>query len=316
MNTQILKEIRKWNYILGGILVVLVVLNIKLFFDFNSKASATGDTLVKKYPYLASRVLTSFDRDLLVNFIPLRKQLREATKDYQETFALYFEYLPTGISIGINDRTEFYGASLIKVPIAMAFLNFARRANLNIDQTVKISKMEINQDFGNLWKRGEGAEISLREALKLALTESDNTAALILFFRVPEEDYKYIYENLDIEYIEDNNQVIITTKGYASILKALYFSSILHKEDSQYILELLTFSDYIDRIRAPIPKEITVANKSGIFSKDLHQDCGIVYLPRRPYLLCMASLSSEEEAARRIQEVSRMVYQYISHEEI
>lgn len=296
-----------------AILTILAVTNVKLFFDLSSKNSETDlETKTTKYPYLASRVVSDFERDLIINFIPLRKELKKVTTEYGQSFSVYFEYLPTGVSIGINDKIEFYGASLVKVPLAMVFLDHYQKNGLNLDEVVKISKEEINPGFGNLWRKGEGAEISLREALKLALTESDNTAAQILLSRVSKDEYIGVYENLDIEFNIDQDQVILTTKGYASILKALYFSSFLNKDDSQYILELMTSSDFMDRLRAPIPKEITIANKAGVFFNDLHQDCGIVYLPRRPYILCMASQSSEEEATQRMQKVSGLVYRYIS----
>jgi len=34
--------------------------------------------------------------------------------------SVYFEYLPTGANISINKDAEFFPASLLKVPVAMA----------------------------------------------------------------------------------------------------------------------------------------------------------------------------------------------------
>lgn len=294
------------------IIVVMLLLSPKGSLNPKTTAQKGLEELSSKYSYLATRVLVDFEKDLLVNFMSLRKQLKTETDEYKGSFSVYFEYLPTGISIGINDRTEFYGASLAKVPVAMAFLKYARRVNLDLDQKVRIEKGDINRTFGDLWQKGEGAEITFTEALGLALIKSDNTAAEILVRRVPREDLLYIYENLDVDYNINEGQVIITTKGYSSILKALYFSSVLDKDDSQYLLDLLTRSDFKDKLRFPIPKEIVIANKAGVFYKDLHQDCGIVYVPRRPYILCMASLSSEAEATKRMIIVSEMVYKYVS----
>lgn len=299
------------------VIIILVIAVLKLSYDLNAKASqnstsADSNVSAKKYPYLASRIMTNFEKDLLINFIPLRKELKTVTKDYGQSFSVYFEYLPTGISIGINDRTEFYGASLIKVPLAMAFLNSYHKRGLSLEEKVVIRKEEINKGFGDLWKKGEGAEIKLIDALKLALTESDNTAAEILVSRVPKEDYDDVYQNLDIEINEDDGQVILTTKGYSSILKALYFASALNKDDSEYILDLLTQNKFRNKLLAPIPEEIPVAHKDGVYFGNLYQDCGIVYVPRRPYILCMASQSKENEAVQRMKEISEIVYKYIS----
>lgn len=311
---------KKINIIIFFILLALVLLNIKLITDSlqtsNQQGSSDLDSLQKKYPFVATRVLVDDTKDRLINFIPLRKALRDEVVGYEDNFSIYFEYLPTGVSIGINERTEFDSASLIKVPVAMAFLNAYRKAGLDINEKVRITKDELDDKFGDLWKRGEGAEISLKEALSLLLTESDNTAYKILNNRLTLRDHLEVYEKLDIEIGVDNNrQVILTTKGYSSILKALYFSSLLEKEDSEYILELLTQSIHKDKLPAPIPKEIPIAHKIGVYTDEtnaLYQDCGIVYVPRRPYILCMASLSTDAEATARMNKISEIVYRYVT----
>lgn len=304
---------KKQRLILVTLLILLIIVSIKLFFDFKNQSEETDfKSLVARYPYLARRILIENPNDVLVSFVDLRKQLKEYIAPFGDSFTFYFEYLPTGVSIGVNEKTEFYGASLVKVPLAMAFLNFYRSQGLDLNEKVKIKKEEINRGFGDLWKSGEGTEISLKDALALALTESDNTAAEILRNRVPLQYLSDVYDNLDLDMNADQDQVILTTKGYSSILKALYFSSILNKEDSQYILKLLTASKFTDKLAAPIPKEIPVAHKAGVYFDSVYQDCGIVYVPERPYLLCMASQSKEQETNERMKKLSEIIYQYIT----
>lgn len=305
------------NWVLSIFLLILIGLNI--FFLVKTKPVSipreSNLEILNTYPYLSSKILAEGERDLLINFIPLRKNLREITKEYGESFSLYFEYLPTGVSIGINEKLEFYAASLIKVPLAMAFLNAYRTRNLDIKEVVEITEDDLDPNFGDLWKKGAGAKISLEEVLRLLLVNSDNSAYRILARRLQTSDFKEIYDHIDLEVKLDSGQIYLTSKSYASILKSLYYSSILHKEDSQYILALLSEKSPDDKIRNGVPDEITIANKTGVYMDDLYQDCGIVYVPKRPYLLCMISKSSEEVSTKRMTEISRIVYKYINEAE-
>ncbi len=127
-------------------------------------------------PLIAKRVFVDNPNDVLINFISLRKSLKEVIEPYGDTFGFYFEYLPTGISIGINDRKEFSPHSFIKVPIAMAYYHYQERTKADKDIEVEVQEKDLDKECGDLWKKGTGYKISLDEAVKLAMIESDNTA--------------------------------------------------------------------------------------------------------------------------------------------
>lgn len=269
-------------------------------------------TLLQKYSLLSPRILQEYRNDVLIHFLPLRTEIRDFVSPIQNSFAVYFEYLPTGTSIGINEKVEFSAASLVKVPVVMAYLHQKERLGRKEDPVVTIEERDINKEYGTLWQKGVGTKISLGEAVEKALTESDNTAYLLLANRTEKRDLKHVMEGLDIDIAIENTEIIITAKHFSSILKALYFSSIVGKEDSQQILNLLTKSVFHDGIPAGVPKSVPVAHKIGVLDDELYQDCGIVYLPRRPYLLCMVSHSDENEANLRMRKISKMVYDYVS----
>lgn len=270
------------------------------------------NSLKERFPLLAQRILLEEPNDVLINFLPLRVKLRELTKDYGFSFAFYFEYLPTGTSIGVNEKEDFVGASLIKLPIVIAFYHQQQRQGIDlINKKVAIIKEDLDKDFGSLWTAGEGAEITLGTAAKTALIESDNTAANILARNVLRQDFDEVYEGLDIDIKSGQDTTFVSSKGYSSILKALYFSAILNKENSQKVLELLSQSHAEDKLRKPLPDDIVVANKFGIYKNEGFQDCGIVYLPKRNYLLCMMSKTDEEEAGKRMEVVSKAIYDFL-----
>jgi beta-lactamase class A len=304
------------------IVIVSVILNIFLLITLFSgktqnKVPDASKELENKYPYLSQKILQDYDRDLLMNFIPLRAKLRDLVeKKYGSDFSFYFEYLPTGSSIGVNEKIEFYSASLLKVPLVMAYYHHREKNNIKNNPLVTITEKDINKKFGTLWEKGANSSVSLSEVIKFALIESDNTAANILEREIDVEDRQYIFNGLDILIkIEENNAASVTTKAYSSILKALFFSSLLTKDNSQYILDLLTKTKFEDKLPAGVPSDILVAHKIGVYENleiPVYSDCGIVYVPKRQYILCMASKSDDKTAQDRMKTVSKIIYDFVS----
>lgn len=296
-----------------------LVVNLCLIFLIFSKGGilpiATSDTqtweMEREYPHLSKRILQEYQNDILISFNTLRDELNAVSAPWGNTFGFYFEYLPTGVSIGINSTADFYTASLVKVPIIMAFLKNVEDGEFDIDKKVVIESRHADPAFGSLWKN-VGKEISLRDAVRLSLTESDNTASMILRDFISEEDLISVYEGLDMELVVEQKQGVLNARQYTSILKALYFASIVNKENSEMILDYLADSKFKDKLAAGVPEGTDVANKIGVLPGQLYSDCGIVYVPRRPYVLCMISGTDEETARQRMKQVSTIVYKFVT----
>lgn len=304
------------------LILLLLISFIANYYQFSHSQVTTANTnladLKKQYPLVAQRALrrqinpTDTPNDLINNFLPLRDNLHKFIDPNKEAFAFYFEYLPTGTSIGINEDTEFTPASLLKVPVVMAYYYKKERLHLTKGPVVTLTPKELNDRFGDLYKKGKGAPLDLDEAAKIALQQSDNTASLALSDYISDDDFQYIQGGLDIPLALKGQTPIITAQQYSSILKALYFSSILTKDDSQDILNMLTHTDFHDMLPSGVPSDIPVAHKIGLVDNQIYSDCGIVYLPQRPYVLCMISQSDRKTAVVRMHTVSKMIYDYIS----
>lgn len=109
----------------------------------------------------------------------------------------------------------------------------------------------------------------------------------------------------------------MSPKSYAFFYRVLYGSTYLTRAMSEKALELLTTPDFTDGLVAGVPAHTTVAQKFGEHSfegvpdtesKQLH-DCGIVYHPEHPYLLCVMTKGSDfQRLSKVIKEVSETVY--------
>lgn len=254
--------------VLASILVLSLTANIYLLSSSKSSRAQRNQPrfqkAIKEYPLLSPRVLVNNRADVILNFLSLRNSLHQKVDPLKDNFALYFEYLPTGTSIGINSSSEFYAASLFKLPVVMAYFRRKELTHETRDIKVRLTKQMLDNRFGDLWQKGEGYEIGLDEAAQLALEKSDNTAAEALGAFITQDAFDDVYEGIDIDLEITSSGAVMTAKNYSSILKALYFSAVLTKEDSQKILSYLTKSEFNDKLVAGIPGGVTVAHKIGV----------------------------------------------------
>lgn len=280
----------------------------------STEASATEQST---YTLLAKRILIEDPNEPIIAFSPLRTQINQYFIDKKLSGSLYFEYLPTGTSIRVGTDERRVAASLIKLPFAMEAYYAKEKGLVDFNAEYTLTSDMLNDDFGELYKRGVGARLTLKEALESMLIDSDNTALNVVAKAVegvvkPEEGP---FNFLDAEFVQNEDLTVsLTPRAYSSFLKCLYFSCYLDKPDSQEILRLLTESHLKDRLPAGIPEGVMIANKVGNFYDNVQSDCGIVYIPKRNYLICvMLDGPDNEETSQYIADLSKFAYDYVTN---
>jgi beta-lactamase class A len=238
-------------------------------------------------------------------------------KKWGDDVSVYFRELNDGLSFTIGRTEQFYPASLLKVPEMMSVLKEA-------DADPKILKKKIAYDRPDL-KSAQNTDVAeplvfgrsytIEEMLKRMIEYSDNVSSLLLEEAVNPRDLRKIYDDLGIPdpyYLNDQSGYMMSTELYSSFFRILFNASYLSKENSEKALEYLSKTDYKKGLVAGVPPGITVAHKFGLRKingiKQLH-DCGIVYYPGHPYLLCvMTSGPVPEYLDTTIGEISRFIY--------
>jgi beta-lactamase class A len=303
-------------------LIVSAALNIFFavshFQQSTSFAKENITTQAKSFPFISKRIFVENQNDILVNFVNLRKQLYEYVDSQPNKTSIYFEYLPSGVSIGVNEKDSYLLASLLKVPIVMAVYKEVSLGNLDHNQAIVIKEEYLNDLFGDLWKKGAGTHLTLDEAIDLVLADSDNTAKNALLAQIPISRLEEVFDYLDIPKEGQEEGPVVTAKNYSSILRSLYLASYLPKEESNQILEKMTHAKHKDKLVAGVPAHIKVAHKIGTYDngqnkeKNIYTDCGIVYAPLRPYILCLMTESDDATAAKNFSTISKLVYEYVT----
>ncbi len=266
---SLIHRLRSWSesnidilLVILGILSV-ITLALTVLFLFNQKGNHVDN--YEKFPLVSKRVFLENPNDVIINFVPLRKALRGYVDPLEGKVGVYFEYLPSGVSIGVNATEEIRLASLSKVPLAMSILKKVEKGDIMLTDRVFLKEEHLDNRFGSLWQRGPGAPITIEELVKLSLQESDNTAYQTLYALLTNKEVEEVYENLEIEVNVASSSPLVSPKSYSSIFRSLYLASFLLEAESNYLLDILTRTIFHDKIPAGVPKDVLIAHKIGGF---------------------------------------------------
>ncbi len=307
---------------LVGLVIVLLVSsgslaawNYHLRTELKETEASTRQSRENNYPLLASRIFIDNPNDTILNFAPLRKDLRQYFSELNINYSFYAEYLPTGTSIKINADNPMVGASLLKVPVVMNLMYAAEQGSIDLSQKAAIQEGDIDKRSGTLWEKGVGYKLTLKELARHAIVDSDNTAINMLIGATSGKFdlFQKTIEELDVDLTAaSSTETTLGAQAYSSMLKCLYLSCLNTFSNSQQILGWLTESNSPPRLRADLPATVKVAHKYGTSGGKAESDCGIVYVPKRPYIICIMIGADADEANEIIQEVSKKMYDYVT----
>lgn len=237
--------------------------------------------------------------------------------------SVYFRDMLNGPWFGINESDNFAPASLLKVPLMIAYLKYAEHDPNILQQTILYDR-EIEdwavQNISPDKKLKLGESYSIEDLIYRMIAYSDNVAKDILMDNISYETLDAVYADLGI-ILPDNieKKDFITAKEYSSFFRVLFNASYLSEEMSEKALKILSKSTFKVGIVAGVPSDIIVAHKfaeRGEVSNQTFQlhDCGIVYHKKRPYILCVMTYGRDlKEMEAIIKEVSEIVYKKIDN---
>lgn len=238
--------------------------------------------------------------------------------------AVYFRDLKRGPVFGVNELDSFAPASLLKMPVAMVYMNAAMAQPGVLDARMRYtgSTTVALQRVPPPESAREGDEYAVAELIRFMLAYSDNASyeTLDSFLRTSDGRQQLRQETFqELGFFDPKTRLerTLTVRGYASMFTLLYNASYLDIRHSDMLLGWLAESSFTAGLVAGVPKEIRVAHKFGERlavdgTKELH-DCGIIYYPRNPYLLCVMTRGSDWESQEElIARISGVVYEEVS----
>lgn len=241
--------------------------------------------------------------------------------------SVYFRELNTARWFEINGNDTYAPASLLKVFVMMAYYKSANETdNPGLLQEVVPFEGSTNPAADT---PGEiiphltaGRRYTVDQLIDQMIIYSDNDALNTLIDHFDPQTINYfelIFKDLNIPSPvtqKEDSFNFMSPDQYALVFRVLFSSTYLSERYSEKALGLLSQAHYKNALVAGVPAGITVAHKFGDTtvsgSPELH-DCGIVYLPNHPYLLCVMTKGANFAGLQTsIQAVSAAAYAQFS----
>ena len=232
--------------------------------------------------------------------------------------SVYFRDLNNGPWFGINEKETFSPASLLKVPFMMAAFKQAEKNPGFLERQVLYSgpTNTTEEYFKSAVNLEPNKTYPMKEVIRHMIINSDNNAKDLVLKNLDGKLLTDIYSQLGVEAPEiGKTDDFITIKNYASFFRILFNSSYLNQEFSNKALSILSEVEFKNGLAAGVPENVKIAHKFGereYFGKNQLHDCGIVYYPNRPYLLCVMNRGENfETLARDIADISKLTYKEV-----
>lgn len=319
-------ENKKFNFILNVLLLILLIMIIFINQNNESKdvrkiTREQSENYVLTNPILDCEDVNQMENPNL-SYSDLRRKISEIKETYNiQEISVYYRDLNNGPWVGIKEEEKFSPASLLKIPVAMAFMKYAEDNPEILNKKVYVEKEDIltnykqNLKFDGLLEINK--EYTLIEVLESMLIKSDNSAVHVISRNIPEKYIDDVFHAIGVPYKDAREEVEISVKDYATFFRVLFNSSYLNRQMSEKLLEILSRTEYKNGLVAGVKdKDITISHKFGErVTEDSFQlhDCGIVYYPESPYLVCIMTKGNafyKQQVA--IQMLSEFIYSEVS----
>lgn len=248
----------------------------------------------------------------------LQKQIETIAAEAKGKVGVYATLIETGETVSLNGEERFPMQSVYKLPIAMAILKQVSDGRLKLDGKVRVEKTDFvtpGQRSPIRDKYPNGTEITLRELIRLSISESDGTASDVqlrllggaaavqeYLTEIGIADIKVV--NTEKEFAQDwqtqyNNWA--TPAAAVKLLSGMNNWTIIEREGrilQRYMIESPTG---LKRLKGFLPKGTVVIHKTGTSgSRDgitaATNDIGIIVLPNVKHAAIAVFVSDSPES--------------------
>lgn len=229
--------------------------------------------------------------------------------------------LNRGDGFAVNGDEAFPTASTIKIHVLTQLLVRAEHGELDLDETIRITPdMHVPGSGILTYLEGE-VELSRLDIAILMIIVSDNTATNLCIDWAGIDATNALLRELgltqttlrrkmqDHDAVARNEENVSTAAECVAMLEHLYNGQPTSWAAERCLSILKKYKKGL--INRALPPDLPVANKPGGMER-VRCDAGIVYLPRRPYIIAVMTkfaLGDKENQERFIVDVVRLVHE-------
>jgi beta-lactamase class A len=234
---------------------------------------------------------------------PVLREIQRLEQQFGGHLGVMAKNLRTGEVVRYNAEERFPTASLIKYPVMAAYFKAVAEGRVKPDQPVTLTAEDKRPGSGMLDGMDTGAVITLRDAVRLMVILSDNTATNLVIDRLAqthEERLAYVNDmmkGLGLKNTRLLNRLyswktkqrtpegirygigVSTPEDMVTLSEAVYRKTLVSPEASEQMLGILKDQFYDDMVPRLLPaslcKSFSVAHKTG-FVQESKTDAGLV----------------------------------------
>jgi hypothetical protein len=250
--------------------------------------------------------------------------------DKANDISIYYRDMTTDRWIGVNVNDTYAAASMLKVGTLISFYREYQDNPELIQKRTTVPEQDVGNDkqdfFPPTHHTDIGKSYTAGELISYMIIDSDNNSLEAINSLIGTKIIGQTYSDLKIpipatkeEAEGDNFTVGMVSRLFRALFNGTYISPFL----SEKALDLLSKTNYTDGIVSGVAKGITVAHKFGEhttniinpdfpeLSKTVHElhDCGIVYVPGKPYLICVMTKGKEfTDLQKIVSDISSIIW--------
>ena len=234
--------------------------------------------------------------------------------------------VPDGFTL--SGSQMYTPASLDKVPLMMAYYKIAETDPTILSKEIEYpgtTDADSTESIKSTVQLTPGATYTIEELIEHMIRYSDNNATDLLKDYLNTTNnagaYTTVFSDLGIDPSTINDYTDnMTVVQYSVFLRALYNATYLNWDDSEHALQLLSETDFSAGIESGVPNDTLVAQKFGevklvdssnkLLGRELN-NCGIIYYPDHPYLLCIMTRATGDNIQaleNEVESISNIVY--------
>ncbi|MBU2473186.1 MAG: class A beta-lactamase-related serine hydrolase [Candidatus Omnitrophica bacterium] len=225
------------------------------------------------------------------------------------------------VQLSYRQDKAVVAASLMKLPILGAAFKAAEEGKVSLDQIVTIEVKDITGGSGVLKTMPMPHKLTLESLLETMISASDNTATNKLIDLLGFDYLNKVFGELNLTETVLRRKMMDFSKrrqgvdNYTSaadisvILESIYDKKFINCQFSDLALKFLKKQKVNDRIPRYLPKDLTIAHKTGLERGVVH-DAGIVFLPGGDYIITVLvdKAKGYVKPKKFIAQISRLAY--------
>jgi len=276
--------------------------------------------------------------DKKIDYNTLEKKIISKFNNETGNFALAFKNLDDGKEILINENEIFHAASTMKTPVMIEFYKQLHQGKLSLEDTLQIKNKFKSIVDGTIYKLSEfddsdkntynklGQYYSINNLIYEMITISSNFATNILIEYIGANNVTKSMKEIgalninvlrgveDIKAFELGLNNTTSAKDLLIIYEKLAKGKIINNESSAIMIEILKDQKYDDIIPKYLPRDIEIANKTGMIT-GVHHDSGIVFLKDgKKYVIVLLSknMLDMESGTEMMAKISELIYKTLN----